>query len=270
MTQTNLPMYVGYDVREHLAALVCEETIQMCPRGYQELHEKRTARPIPLAHKPLRRDGVFDRPWRIDERGQTWDVRDGRPFSTEFSHSRFVVPYLGKLEYGSGWVGFVDCDFMFRRKVGGLLEYCDPTKAVAVVKHDTSTLSEKPKMDGMIQSRYERKLWSSLMLWNLDHPANHEFVNWTLNANHWSGADLHGLKWLEDDQIGEIPPTWNYIPGLSAPDPDPAGVHWSLGGPWMPDYAQAPFAREWFATLNEVLRPAGHDGVFLDPLYPSL
>ena len=104
----NYPIYIGYDQREHAAYMVCKDSIQR--KVWEDSPEYDV---YALAHKELRREGHFDRPWIIDEKGQFWDKRDGRPFSTEFSHSRFLTP---KLAWNAGYrdlVMFVDCDFLF-------------------------------------------------------------------------------------------------------------------------------------------------------------
>lgn len=258
MTQTRLPIYIGYDQREHMAALVCAKTIAQATHYYRTdwRESGRMAVSEMLCHRHLRREGLFTRPWQVDEHGQFWDQRDGRPFSTEFSHSRFLVPHLAHLAGDTGWVGFVDCDFMFRRPAAALLDYCTPDKAIAVVKVDTSSLTAGLKMDGMRQEPYRRKLWSSLMLWNLDHEANRPLVESPEIANTWAGGSLHNFGWLgSEDLIGEIPAEWNYIPGIS-PEPavgGPAAVHWSQGGPWMRGYEDVPFAASWRQEVRDLM-----------------
>ena len=50
-------------------------------------------------------------------------------------------------------------------------------------------------------------------------------------VNTLPGRDLHRFCWLEDDEIGELPPEWNHLVGI---DPDtkaarPALLHYTLG-----------------------------------------
>src|SRR3990167_1740064 len=53
--------------------------------------------------------------------------------STEFSFSRFLVPYLCGFR---GQAIFMDCDMLARADVSELLALHDPYKAVSVVKHE--------------------------------------------------------------------------------------------------------------------------------------
>lgn len=250
-------VFVGYDMREHAAWLVCRDTIlNPIENGGFHMGKKLDIEVHPVSHRDLRRRGLFDRPWRTDEKGQTWDERDGRPFSTEFSHTRFLVPYLAK-EMGitSGPVVFVDCDFMFLRPITEMLHAINPNKVVSVVKHDFSRIEEGEKMDGMAQQRYFRKLWSSLMVFNMGHEDIFLF-NTAHDPNHASGSRLHGFLALEDHQIGEIAEGWNYIPGHSVSMRAPQAVHWSLGGPWMDGYRDSAFGHLWRQRYRDVVTDA--------------
>jgi hypothetical protein len=247
-------VFVGYDVREHAAWLVCRDTIlnPVCgePLTGVEVH--------PVSHRDLRRRGLFSRPWRIDESGQTWDVRDGRPFSTEFSHSRFLVPHMARqLGVRSGPVVFVDCDFMFLSPITQMLDGINRSKLVSVVKHDFASVKEGLKMDGMAQQRYFRKLWSSLMVFNMGHEEIEAFH--PAQADHGAGATLHGFLHLDDHEIGEIEPSWNFIPDHSYDTGAVDAIHWSFGGPWMNEFARAPYASVWRERYREVLQHAIDD-----------
>jgi lipopolysaccharide biosynthesis glycosyltransferase len=115
------------------------------------------------------------------------------------------------------------------------------------------------KMDNKIQTGYPRKLWSSLMLWNLDHPSNEKMGYFKLNEA--EGIELHTFGWLQDNEIGEIHPRWNYVPGVtqvsfwikhSLIEDDPAAVHFSEGGPWFKGYENVEYATEWNKALGKV------------------
>jgi hypothetical protein len=247
-----LHVFVGYDIREHAAWLVCRDTLIDPLEGVLgedvEVH--------PLSHRDLRRRGLFDRPWRIDEAGQTWDERDGRPFSTEFSHSRFLVPHLAK-EMGirDGLVVFVDCDFMFIDPISDMLAGVDRRKVLSVVKHDFERVAEGMKMDGMAQQRYFRKLWSSLMVFNMGH-ADIDLFDTAHAPNRSAGSTLHGFRALADDEIGVLPESWNWIPGHSSTNIPTSAVHWSFGGPWMEGYRDAPYASDWRRRYRAVVSDA--------------
>jgi hypothetical protein len=103
-------------------------------------------------------------------------------------------------------------------------------------------------MDGQAQTRYARKNWSSVILWNVDHPANKALTIELVNSV--PGRDLHRFCWLEDDLIGELHPKWNWLVGHSDPEIDPAIVHFTDGIPTMQGYEDSEYADEWRAELE--------------------
>ena len=175
-------VFAGYDSREHIPFKVCAHSLA-----------RRSTYPVevtPIYHKTLRHAGMFYRPWKIDEDGQYWDEVDGKPFSTEFSHSRFLVPEIARRNNLSGWVLFCDCDYLFLSDVCEVFDYCDNDYAVMCVKHNYHP-EEAIKMDGMLQQDYNKKLWSSFVLYNLDHPANDRLDEVMVNSE--TGANLHNF-----------------------------------------------------------------------------
>jgi len=159
--------------------------------------------------------------------------------STDFSLARFWVPQLAGI---SGWALFCDCDFMFRADVQELFALADPRYAVMVVKHDHQP-TEMLKMDGQVQTRYPRKNWSSLMLWNLEHKGTLSLGHFTLNNTR--GIDLHRFCWLDDKHIGSLPEHWNWLDGHSSSGMEPAAVHFTRGTPDMAGYEHTRYAPEW-------------------------
>jgi lipopolysaccharide biosynthesis glycosyltransferase len=147
----------------------------------------------------------------------------------------------------TGWALFMDCDVLVRRNLDALFKLCDPSKAVMVVKHDHRP-TVAVKMDGQEQTIYPRKNWSSVCLWNVDHPANIALSPELVNSI--PGRDLHAFSWLPDNLIGELPPEWNWLAGISDPNIDPAIVHFTNGVPTMPGFENSPFAAEWREELN--------------------
>ena len=233
-------VFAGYDSREHIPFKVCAHSLA-----------RRSTYPVevtPIYHKTLRHADMFYRPWKIDEDGQYWDEVDGKPFSTEFSHSRFLVPEIARRNNLSGWVLFCDCDYLFLSDVCEVFDYCDNDYAVMCVKHNYHP-EEAIKMDGMLQQDYNKKLWSSFVLYNLDHPANDRLDEVMVNSE--TGANLHNFCWLDsDDQIGSLPHGWNFIPGVSHGINDVKAVHYSLGGPWLDGYQDSSYAEEWEEELD--------------------
>jgi lipopolysaccharide biosynthesis glycosyltransferase len=161
--------------------------------------------------------------------------------STEFSFTRFLTPYLAGFE---GFCLFVDCDFLFRGDIAGLMDYADGAKACFVVKHDYRPF-EKVKMDNKAQHQYPRKNWSSFMFMNCSHPEVKALTPEVVNRE--SGMFLHRFEWLKDESIGSLPIAWNYLEGWYTRDhcPNPIAVHFTRGGPWWRDYLDVEYAREW-------------------------
>jgi lipopolysaccharide biosynthesis glycosyltransferase len=235
-----MPVFIGWDEREDVVGRVCESSILRHANGGVILN--------PLQHRKLRHAGLFWREWRIGDDGQYWDDLDGKPFSTQFSHSRFLTPHLAK-QTGAQWAMFVDCDFLFRRDVAELFALADPTKALMCVKHQQPDTGAR-KMDGMKQIQYPRKNWSSLMLFNLHHEANARLTPECVNAA--DGSWLHQFGWLSDDQIGALPGTWNHLATIDSNDVDPASVHFTLGGPWFDEWPASKWDDEWVAVRSSL------------------
>lgn len=152
---------------------------------------------------------LFDRP--TEKRGeQLWDVISDAPMSTEFAIARFAIPFLAH----GGWVLFIDPDVVCRTDIQELFNLTDNKYAVMCVKHIHIPTEEAKFHDaGMIQTAYRRKNWSSVVLWNLDHPGNKRLTLKELNE--WPGRDLHGFNWLEDQEIGELEQKWNFLVGVN-------------------------------------------------------
>lgn len=227
-------IWIGFDPREAAAFAVCRDSI-----------ERTLTQPIPVKGvvlEDLRFDGLYHRP--IDFRdGQLWDPISEAPMSTEFAISRFFVPELA----GRGWALFMDCDMLVRVSLARLFEELDKKYAVYCVKHN-HVPNKIVKMDGMTQTKYARKNWSSFCVYNCEHPANKKLTLKKLNT--LPGRDLHRFCWLEDDEIGELGPEWNYLVGTTDYKGYPNVLHFTEGGPWMTGYEDTDYADQW----NEALR----------------
>lgn len=233
-----MKIYIGYDPRDDLAYKVAETSL----RKYSsiDLIINKISEPI------LRKKGCYWRTGWWDHNGQMFDNVDKQPFSTQFSFSRFGVPYLE--EYGDEWVMFTDPDTMWRTDIAELVKLIDPTKAVMCVHHNQQ-VTEKTKMDNVIQSAntHGRKNWSSVMLLK---PSQCNLLT-TYALNNMSGSWLHGMLWVQDEMIGSIPEEWNYLVGHSNPKIDPKLCHFTYG---TPDIVQVPeYEDEWwsYAKIKE-------------------
>lgn len=217
-------VFIGYDPKEPIAFHVLSHSIM-----------RRASEPVsitPVALSQLR--GVMTRPRH--------DLQ-----STEFSFSRFLVPYLCGFY---GWAIFMDCDQLCLGDIARLWNYREGGVAVKVVKHDHKP-KEATKFLGQAQTSYPMKNWSSVMLMNCQHclaltPAY---------INEASGLDLHRFNWLSrrDVLIGDLPPEWNHLVGYDDPDGRQLNLHFTEGGPWFPDYADVPFAQLWRDERDHML-----------------
>ena len=222
-------VFVGYDSREAAAYAVCAKSLA-----------RRSSWPIDIValnQKALRTLGVYIR-------------EPDKLASTEFSLTRFLVPYLAGFD---GWAVYCDGDFLWRDDIAGLLAHADDKYAVLVVKHDHRP-GEKVKMGGQVQAAYPRQNWSSLMLFNCAHPSTRTLI--LGNVNNASPAFLHQFDWCCDEAIGALPERWNWLAGVSptttegrlwqqAGEDTPGAIHYTLGGPWLAEYADGPFANQW-------------------------
>uniref|UniRef100_A0A5B6ZP13 Protein CDI-like n=1 Tax=Davidia involucrata TaxID=16924 RepID=A0A5B6ZP13_DAVIN len=222
-------IFIGYDPREDLAYEVCRYSIL-----------KRSSIPVevvPIKQSELRQNGVY---WR--ERGKLE--------STEFSFSRFLTPYLANYD---GWAMFVDCDFLYLADIKELRNLIDDNCAIMCVQHDYAP-KETTKMDGVVQTVYPRKNWSSFVLYNCGHPKNRVLTPEVVNSE--SGAFLHRFQWLDDHEIGSIPFVWNFLVGHNKVVENdsstfPKAIHYTLGGPWFESCKNCEFADMWVNEMEE-------------------
>lgn len=238
-------VWIGYDEREALSWLVARSSI----RTYSDVRIE------PIILKDLVGRGLYTRETRMVG-PRLFDVVSDSPMSTEFANSRFFVPWLVKrnIPVGPfGWHMFIDSDILCRADVGELFSIVEahPEKALYCVPHQHNVTDFEPKKVGQVQLNYARKNWSSMMLFNVDHPSNKALTLEMLNT--LPGRDLHAFCWLKDEEIGYVHGTWNWLVDVSPPNPDPAIVHFTNGGPWLDEYKDVPFADEWRAALHRLL-----------------
>lgn len=220
-----LRVFVGYDSREPAAYHTFAHSLLR--------HASRPIAIIPLVQDQLRTAGLYTR-----ERGVTE--------ATEFSMTRFLVPYLCGY---SGMAIFADCDMLAQADIYELLD-AKGEHAVWCCQHDYVPTSAT-KMEGQVQTAYPRKNWSSLMLFNNGscHALTPSYVNRA------SGLDLHRFNWLhESDPVGALPLEWNWLVGEYAPNPAAKILHFTEGGPWFRDYQRVDHADLW-RTEHSLITP---------------
>jgi len=160
--------------------------------------------------------------------------------STDFSFTRFLVPYLSGYQ---GWSVFMDCDMLMTADFSELFQLRDERFAVMCVKHDY-VARDDVKFLGAVQTKYEKKNWSSVMLFN---NAKCTALTPDVVASE-TGLFLHQFKWLAgDEEIGAIPTTWNYLVGEMTMLGTPKLIHYTLGGPYFDSYRDCEHADKWFA-----------------------
>ena len=218
-------IFIGYDPREAGANAVLAHSLNR--RSSEALAI------TPVALQSLRAMGLYR--------------RETNPLaSTDFSFSRFLAPYLCDFK---GWAIFMDNDMLALDDIAKLWALRDERYAVQVVKHH-HVPKEGVKFLDKVQTKYEKKNWSSVMLLNCSQctKLTPDYVN---DA---SGLELHQFKWLENDaQIGQLPHEWNHLVGYDAPNPKASLVHFTLGGPYFNEYVDCEFADEWRAEQKDML-----------------
>ena len=220
-------VFIGYDEKEKVAYNVLSYSIL-----------KNSTRPVAITpiYLPNIRDDF---------------VRERLPKqSTDFAFSRFMIPHLMNYQ---GWALFMDCDMLMFEDIAELWRMRDDSKAIQVCKHDYVPKTDK-KFLGQVQTKYEKKNWSSFMLMNCKKctTLTPDYVNKA------SGLELHQFKWLEsEDLIGDLPLEWNWLVGEYEHKEDVKNIHYTEGGPWFEDYKKCDYAEDWFKNHDECM--LGHD-----------
>lgn len=225
-----LKIFIGWDPKEVAAWHVLAHSILTRASEPVEL--------IPLHQGVLRQTGVY---WRDPD----------TQASTEFSLTRFLVPYLSNYE---GYSLFMDCDMLCQVDIAELFEigYRDPSKACWVVKHHY-TPKTAPKMNGLPQTVYPCKNWSSLILFN-------NALCRTLSpktVQQMTPTQLHQFRWLETRAVEPLPPTWNWLVEEYPPLPTARILHYTLGGPWFGEYTEGAEADRWREEYAKIAMRVG-------------
>lgn len=220
-----LRVVLGYDATEVPGTYACMESILE--------HASRPVSFILLRQETLRKDNIYFKDRTPDE-------------ATEFSRSRFLAPYLVGYK---GPVLFMDgADMVVKSDIVELFESVPTGIDVAVVKHDYNPMEERKFNGAAPQTKYPRKLWSSLMLFWANTCACQRLT--PRYVSEATGAELHQLKWItpvqiagsfrysDEDRIANrvwsLGEKWNWIPDHSEARvsfDDAKIVHWTTGTP---------------------------------------
>jgi len=209
-----IPIFVGYDPREAVAYHTCANSIirhASCPVAI-----------IPLALNLFK--------------DYTETHTDG---SNQFIYSRFLVPHL--MDY-TGHAIFIDGDMIVRSDIAELWQWRNKRYDVQVVKHNYETCMTE-KYLGSKNENYPRKNWSSVIIWNCESAANKQLTPEFVQQS--TGAELHRFTWIRDEQIGDLPAEWNWLPDEYGPNINADLLHYTLGAPCFHDFATTPMADDW-------------------------
>lgn len=220
-------VFIGFDSREPVAYHVLANSIL-----------RQSSQPV--AFTPL----------SLDNLGTLLVRQTDKLSSTQFSFSRFLAPLLCDYQ---GWSLFMDCDMLVQRDLAELWALRDDRYAVMCVKHN-HVPKETTKFLNQPQTAYEKKNWSSVMLFN-----NAKCTALTKDyVNNATGLELHRFRWLDnEDLIGEIPHGWNHLVDYdpNVPAKEVHNFHYTSGGPYFDDYRNASYAEEWFQELRTAVAP---------------
>lgn len=214
-----IQVMIGFDRKEEISAHVLARSIQA-----------RASEPVSIGFVDLMQlRGWYQRP------------RDATQ-STEFAFSRFLVPFICGYQ---GRAIFMDCDMLCRGDIAELWHETDNGLAVNVVKHNYKPKT-LVKFLGQQQTIYPRKNWSSVMVFN--NPKCSHLTPFVV-ANR-EGSYLHRFQWLNEKDIGEINPEWNWLVGEYDYNPTAKLVHFTLGSPCFKEFENCDYAEEWFNEFN--------------------
>jgi hypothetical protein len=217
-------VFVGYTSYQDVVYQVAKHSIERLSRDVYC---------FPIIQQSLRDLGIYTR--SEDKKG-----------ATEFSITRFLTPWLAGYK---GWVLFCDNDVLALTDINELFEQADDRYAVMCVKHNHEP-TDTVKLDGQLQTNYPRKNWSSVVLWNCDHPKNRQITPELVNEV--SPLFLHRFMWLEDNEIGEIGLEWNWLVDWykKPKNGTPKFLHYTDGGPYFKNYQNVDFKDEWLAEYE--------------------
>lgn len=195
-------VYIGHDHRQPLAYNVMRYSVES------------------RASKPISVNGLFLNQLPITREG-----------ATEFTFSRFLVPYLMSYEPGSMGI-FADEDMVVSGDIWELFAFCSKLQGdwdVAVVKEDLQ--------------RYE---WPSLMVFNNANctTLTPDFVDSELNK-------LFDFAWTSEERIAELPPEWNHCVGYQKPKKAKL-YHWTQGIPFWPECRGLEEDEHWYDAFDEM------------------
>jgi hypothetical protein len=219
-----LRVFIGYDAHEALAYHVLAHSI------------------LTRASKP-----VTIQPVMLSQMRDVYTRERGPKETTDFSISRFMVPYL------SGYHGrsiFMDCDMLCLSDIHDVMRFVDnqnEDRAAWVCQHNYEPQLVKKAMGE--QTRYPRKNWSSFVVFENERcrALTPEYVN---DA---TGLELHRFLWTPEGTLGSLPLAWNWLVGEYQKNSAARILHYTLGGPWAAGYEDCDHHEEWYNERESLL-----------------
>lgn len=174
-----------------------------------------------------------------------------------FAIARFTVPEL--CDWGSSPAIFVDgCDMLLRAPIQELAALYEMRYAVQVVKHNYKTKHPRKYIGTEMEAAnadYERKNWSSVVIFNPSHMAHfkaREVICEAIRVG--NGKFLHRFGWLKDEEIGSLPLEWNWLADEYGASTTAKLLHWTAGQPGFYHYKDAPHSHEWRQAVRNAQR----------------
>ena len=204
-------VFIGYDPRQPIAFQVCAHSVWERASQPVSIHR------LDLRTLPIKRRGL-----------------------TEFSYSRYLVPYLSGFE---GFSLFLDSDILVR---GDVAELFDAVEGMGARSDAPSAWMSMGKL------KFE---WPSVILYNSAACAHMtpEFVE---DESH----RLYDYAWARGG-VGHLPPEWNHLVGYDPADADARLVHFTKGVPVWPETKDCEFSAEWHDTLRRMNSTVSHDAL---------
>lgn len=172
--------------------------------------------------------------------------------TNKFIYARFEVPEQ------CNWSGpaiFVDAsDMILKADIAELAALYDKQYAVQVVKHDYKTKHPRKYIGTSMEADnadYPGKNRSSVIIWNCGHKAHwnaRDQIRWAIKRG--DGKFLHRFEWLKENEIGELPIEWNWLPQEFGENPNAKLIHYTLGIPGFKHYRDGPMANHWHETAK--------------------
>lgn len=187
-----LRVFIGYDARQPVAYNVAQFAV------VKNASAPVSVTPLILSQLPIARRGL-----------------------TEFTYSRFLVPWLSEFR---GLSVFMDPDMIVTGDICELVQHADPLNAVSLVK---------------AQPRFE---WPSMMVFS-----NSACTKLTPQFVDDEANPLFDMAWAA--HIGDLPGEWNYCIGYEAPK-EAKLWHYTQGIPCWPE-TEGLEERAWKEAFRE-------------------